>query len=365
MKSFMIKAAWCITAATGLFFSTTNAQQKYTVKGKIDGLTGDTKVLLFYGSAKDSTMAKDGSFSLEGVIDHPYFASVRLQDATKKIPDMQSFYIAAGLTTIQGKSLREAIIHNPVQDDYLEYKATVKPLEQPALAISSRLFSTDNKDTIAVLNAKKAAIDSEYQQMDIRFVKTHPSSYVSFAMVKSYGVIISDPDTFEKIYNALAPSFKNTPDGRRMAADLKHVRAFAVGRKAANFSQPDVNGKPVSLSSFKGKYVLIDFWASWCAPCRAEFPYLRQAYDQYKDKGFDIFAVSIDDKKDLWVKAMDRNKFPWTEVCDLKGKQNKAAVLYGVSAIPQNYLVGPDGTILAKNLRGNNLPAKLKEIFAF
>ncbi|NQX39308.1 AhpC/TSA family protein [Pedobacter steynii] len=137
-----------------------------------------------------------------------------------------------------------------------------------------------------------------------------------------------------------------------------------VGDSAIDFRQQDINGKAVSLSSFKGKYVLIDFWASWCAPCRAEHPAIVKAYQTYKDKGFTILGVSLDSRntKQAWLDAIKKDGLTWTQVSDLKAFENQVALLYGVTAIPQNFLIDPNHVIIARNLRGTALEQKLKEI---
>jgi peroxiredoxin len=135
-----------------------------------------------------------------------------------------------------------------------------------------------------------------------------------------------------------------------------------VGGKALDFTLNTPEGKPVSLSSFRGKYVLLDFWASWCGPCRMENPHVVAAYHKFKDKNFTVLGVSLDNNKERWIDAIQRDGLVWTHVSDLKGWASDAARLYGVNAIPQNYLIGPDGTILAKNLRGPQLEEKLLEI---
>ncbi len=129
-----------------------------------------------------------------------------------------------------------------------------------------------------------------------------------------------------------------------------------------DFTQNDVNEKPVSLSSLRGKYVLVDFWASWCGPCRQENPNVVKAFNQYKDKGFTVLGVSLDQKKEPWLKAIEKDQLTWTHVSDLKYWQNEVAVQYGINAIPASFLLDPNGRIIGKNLRGEALTKKLAEL---
>ncbi|MFT5800938.1 MAG: peroxiredoxin, partial [Nonlabens sp.] len=139
--------------------------------------------------------------------------------------------------------------------------------------------------------------------------------------------------------------------------------SFVIGAVAPDFSQKTPEGKLMSLSDLRGKVVLVDFWASWCGPCRRENPNVIKVYEKYKDKGFDVLGVSLDRSKAPWMKAIKKDKLPWNQISDLKGWQNEVAQLYSVRTIPQTILLDRKGRILAKNLRGADLEAKLAEIF--
>ena len=214
------------------------------------------------------------------------------------------------------------------------------------------------------------------------FVKKHPESPIA-PMVLEFlanplGLQLSGltPEEVESLLATLPPPSRalakkkiadNLEKAKETEVAKKAIEAkTAVGVMAADFTQNDVNGKAVKLSSFRGKYVLVDFWASWCKPCRAENPNVVKAYNQYKDKGLAILGVSLDFESghDAWLAAIQKDGLVWTQVSDLKGFKNEAALLYNVNAIPQNFLLDPGGKIIAKNLRGEDLDKKLSEIFA-
>ncbi|MDN5285393.1 MAG: hypothetical protein JWR38_1667 [Mucilaginibacter sp.] len=161
---------------------------------------------------------------------------------------------------------------------------------------------------------------------------------------------------------------KTKSDSAKKVALANHeanMSKVAIGSKAQDFTQNGPEEKPVSLSSFKGKYVLVDFWASWCVPCRAENPNVLKAYNKYKDKGFTVLGVSLDSQsaRAAWLKAIKSDGLVWTQVSDLKGFKNEAAIMYDIKAIPQNFLIDPNGVVIGKDLRGDMLDAKLAAIF--
>lgn len=183
------------------------------------------------------------------------------------------------------------------------------------------------------------------------------------------GLMLGFMDKSNTTFSILAQSFKEQYGAENPAVvqfldqKLASMASFMIGGEAPDITQDSPEGQPVSLSTLRGKVVLIDFWASWCGPCRKENPHVKKLYAQYKDEGFEIFGVSLDRTKAAWVGAIEKDGLPWYHVSDLKGWQNEAAQRYGVRSIPHTVLLDAEGKIIARNLRGPALDAKLKEIF--
>jgi peroxiredoxin len=213
--------------------------------------------------------------------------------------------------------------------------------------------------------AAKKKIDSLYQQFTIiskRFVRDNTKSFVSIYLLNdlTFSTAVEQLDT---LFNALDQHIKKSGFGKMIEDRIAIMKITDVGKFALDFSQPDTLGQTISLSSFKGKYVLLDFWASWCGPCRAENPHVLKAYNQFKDQGFTVLGVSIDNNRKAWLKAVQEDQMLWTHVCDLKS-ENEAARLYGIHGIPSNFLIDPTGKIIAKNLRGDDLLHKLEDVLS-
>ncbi|MRG44067.1 redoxin domain-containing protein [Chitinophaga sp. SYP-B3965] len=197
----------------------------------------------------------------------------------------------------------------------------------------------------------------------INWVKDHPSSPISAYLITNLGRDIK-PAEKEALYNSLDGSARNNGPAKELAKEFRAAKAAVIGKAAPLFTQNDTIGKAVNLADFKGKYVLVDFWASWCVPCRAENPNVVKAFKQYQSRNFTVLGVAFEqpDDKDKWMKAIHDDKLTWTHVSDLSFWDNAAGQLYGIRSIPTNVLIGPDGIIVDKNLRGEKLFMKLKEL---
>jgi peroxiredoxin len=214
------------------------------------------------------------------------------------------------------------------------------------------------------MQAKLKAIQAEYHSALKNFILANPNSYLSLLTLSSLGGPSPDPNEIEPLLNGLSKELRETETARMLKNALENLKATADGAMAPDFEQADTLGHKVRLSSFRGKYVLLDFWASWCAPCRQENPNIVKVYNRFKDKNFTIVGISLDKPggEFAWLTAIRRDHLAWTQLSDLKFWNNAVAQLYFVQGIPKNFLIDPTGKIIAQDLRGDDLEAKLEEV---
>ncbi|MGB5387553.1 MAG: AhpC/TSA family protein [Eudoraea sp.] len=201
----------------------------------------------------------------------------------------------------------------------------------------------------------------EHLKKYIEFVNKHPNSIHSALVLSTYSKNWGKVKTKE-LFGQFSAENKNSEYGKRIAKYIELNKNPKIGEKYVDFEMEDTNGEVRKLSDFNGKLVLLEFWASWCGPCRQENPNLVKTYEKYNPKGFEVFAVSLDDSKEGWKKAIIKDGLAWTHVSDLKGADNSASLIYGVYGIPDNYLIDQNGKIIERNLRGEKLNEKLNEL---
>ena len=201
----------------------------------------------------------------------------------------------------------------------------------------------------------------EAQKLEIEFVKNNPNSIVSASILSVYSTTWGKEKTKE-LYEQFSEENKNSKFGEEITKYIELNKEPKIGEQFADFESENQNGKLKKLSNLKGKVVLLEFWASWCGPCREENPNLVKTYEKFNPKGFEIFAVSLDENKESWLQAIKKDNLNWEHVSDLKGDKNEASLIYGVNGIPDNFLIAENGEIIGRNLRGEKLNEKLKEI---
>lgn len=352
------------------------AQEGYRINGKLSTNELPVTIFLRYNKTgtfvKDSVISKDGTFQFKGSVKYPVNAVLSAKypneaaPSIMNMPDEHAFYLENTNVTVSatGKITAATVNGGKAQSEYLELKRRLQPMEQRMAPLSAQMrkyFQENNEEARKALFPQLAAIRKEMTSTEEAFIKDHPDSYVSLNMVNMRGSVI-DPAAFEPLFNQLSNKMKETPVGKELSRRLAIAKKTDVGQSFIDFALNDTEGKTITLGAQKGKYVLLDFWASWCGPCRAENPHVLKAYHRFKEKNFDVVAVSLDDKKDAWLKAIREDGMPWIHLSDLKGFESAVAKEYGIRAIPQNFLLDPEGRIVAKNLRGEALEKKLEEI---
>lgn len=241
--------------------------------------------------------------------------------------------------------------------------------ESPEMArINEEFTAAAQRKDEAAMEAVRAEYFSYIKKTNDQIAALMVEHTPSLAVVNLLQANTLDKDQYFETYLAVAEKLEKAwPDyskAKQFIAFVDKLKRTAIGQPAPEIALPNPQGEVVKLSSLRGKYVLVDFWAKWCGPCRRENPNVVRVYNKYKDKGFTVYGVSLDRTKEDWVKAIQEDNLTWTHVSDLKFWQSEAAKTYGITAIPFSILLDPNGVIIAKNLRGAALEQKLAEIFA-
>jgi peroxiredoxin len=353
----------------GLIAFSCSSQPHYVINGKIAGSDSITFYLQKREAGRtvsiDSAVSRKGSFTMKGgKVDYPQMIQLVAGNTRKRT----AFYLENSDITIKGTldSLFKAdVTGSKTEDEYKAFVNSNKPLsDQYSALVIKYQAASQSGDTAsqAIIEKKLDSLESAMKDLQKKFVKDNPKSYVTPSILVSLSYEM-EANEIESLISGLDTTISNLPPIKALKERVDVMKAVSIGQKAPDFTLNDVNGNPVSLSSKIGsKLLLIDFWAGWCNPCRMENPNVVKVYNEFHKKGFDVFGVSLDQKKDTWVKAIADDKLTWTEVSDLQYWNSAAAKLYAVNSIPANFLLDQTGTIIAKNLRGEALYNKVNEI---
>ncbi|MFH2143010.1 MAG: TlpA disulfide reductase family protein [Bacteroidota bacterium] len=364
----------------------------FSLSGKIEDGAGRTVYLDIVGESKiekfDSALIDEESFfSIKNHVDDPELFILKFDDNNfiyLFIDSTDQITVNANavnlLTSCKVEGSENSILLQQLSLHNYRSRLRVDSLNR----IYNSLRTTANLDSL------KKSLDSVYFEIYsnernflIGFIEKNPSSLSSIiALYQQIApkTFVLNPENpvdlkyFEQIDNNLFKLYPNSVHVKALHSQIIEVkrRIEAMnspsqlnqnGSEALEIAEPDTNGDTIRLSSLRGKYVLLDFWASWCAPCRQENPNLVANYNKYKSKGFEIYSVSLDKDKNAWIKAIKDDKLNWVHVSDLKFWSSYPAMLYKVQSVPANFLIDPDGKIIAQNLRGGALGSKLSEIF--
>ncbi len=358
--------------ASVLFFVSCSQQkstEKYTINVTVNGAK-DTWAYLAkqVGSEQitvDSTELKSGKAVFTGTLEFPEFYFIKLKDQQLYLPlfvDNNVIDATGSINDIRGRNVTGSVAQEEfayIIDSMNNYSRQERQLGmeyQQAAAHKDTVLMKDIENQYNQLNTEKSAFLLNY------VLEHHESVVGVFVLLNNTHMY--DLEELDKVVSSLDPAISGSIYVQELTDKVSAIKKVAIGQPFTDFTLNDPDGNPVSLSSVVGEnYILVDFWASWCQPCRAENPNIVEAYNLYHDKGFDVFGVSLDRDMDSWKQAIEDDHLTWTHVSDLQYWNSAAGKLYGVQSIPHNVLIDPDGIIIDKNIRGQDLQDKLAEIF--
>lgn len=364
-KSLLLVAGMLITAGA-------QAQETLQLNATINGLEAGTPVYLreLGADKKDSTVSTAGGFSLQ-VKKFEAGAYMLIIGKTRAEYSTAFLYLQGGKLGLKGEGplLKDVVLEGNAAfvKEQNEYKQQLKTATAGADVLYKKYNEAYAKKDTTLLQQMKPEIEQMQEKQkvfNLEWVKSHPASPIATFILSTSLKYEMSPEQLEQALAQLGKTATKNKLYTQMQHTVNIAKLTAVGQQAPDFKQADTAGQVIALSSFRGKYVLIDFWASWCGPCRRENPSVVKAFREYKDKNFTVLGVSLDQpgKKEAWLKAIHDDGLTWTHVSDLQFWNNAVAKQYDIHSIPANYLLDPSGKIVARDLHGDELASKLKEL---
>lgn len=339
-------------------------KEGFKIEVAISGETPDMAYLQLYENGEmntlDSAQIKNGTFVFEGKTDYPDRYYIQLGDQRDRIALLlENSNISI---TAQVDSLNKAVISgSATQDAYNAYADLKKSFDK-------QLSELYQEYKAAADNAVKSKIEARYDSVDAlkydfikQYVKSHGNSVLAPFIVRNEIIYYLDLAELEELADSISVNLKDYKYTKQLYDKIEKLRSLQPGKMAPEFTQNDVDGTPVSLSDYRGKYLMIDFWASWCSPCRKANPKVVALYKKYSQKDFDILGVSMDSKKENWLKAIHDDGLLWKQVSTLEGWNNPVGKLYSVMSIPHAILIDPDGKIIKRGLHVDEVEAILQQ----
>lgn len=354
----------------------------FLIQAKVGQAPAPEKAYLIYDQAGhtliDSAILTNGTFRFKGTLTEICYAQLILDHQGTGLNNLQlngdikDFYLEKGEIILTAKdSLKYAVISgSKLNDEYAAYRVFMASSEKALFVLNNTYdsASAEKKEDTAYTAKFKNEHDrliAESRRRKVQYIEKHPDSYVSLRTLINMDEGDPDVAVASPLFESLSAGIRKTTTAQAYSRRLVEASPTAIGAIAPDFTEYDVNDKAVSLKDFRGKYVFLDFWASWCMPCRHENPNVLTAFNQYKSKNFTVLGISLDrpGQKADWLAAIKKDGLTWTQLDDFKSSPGQAVTNYKVSGIPQNYLIDPAGKIIAKNLRGDELSKKLADLF--